>query len=160
MIVDIVRRVTHDVLSTMLSVDAEAGEPYTERQAPGSSDGVVSFVGLAGGACVGTGSLQCDSGAACRLASRFLMADYDAVDEEVLDAFGELTNMIIGNLKNEVELHVGPMGLSIPTVIHGQNFNARSLGHEDWTVVPFRSGDDCLNVKVCLKSKPLATPLS
>lgn len=53
-----------------------------------------------------------------------------------MDAFGELTNIIIGNLKNELEHHTGPMGLSVPTVIHGKNLTARSDGREEWAVAP------------------------
>ena len=103
------------------------------------------------------GRLPCPSAVACRLASRFLMSEFDSVDDEVLDAFGELTNMIIGNFKTEVEHHLGPMGLSIPTVIYGRNFSTRSLGREEWTVVPFRCGEDHLNVKVCLKRREIPT---
>lgn len=155
-IVDILRRVTTDVLSTMLSLEARAEEAYTEHHAPGGSGGVMSFVGLTGAECVGTGSLHCESEAACRLASRFLMSEFESVDDEVLDAFGELANMIVGNFKNEVEQHMGPMGLSVPTVIHGRNFTTRSLGREEWTVVPFLCGGDRLSVKICLKPKEAA----
>jgi chemotaxis protein CheX len=155
---DILRRVTSDVISTMLDLPVNAGEHYTETQPPERSEGIVSFVGLAGGECAGTGSLHCGSDAACRFASQFLMSELSAVDDEVLDAFGELTNMIIGNFKNEIELHTGPMGLSIPTVIHGRNFSTRSLGRDEWTVVPFQCGDDRLNVKVCLKTRQTQAP--
>jgi chemotaxis protein CheX len=157
-IIDILRRVTSDVLSTMLNVEARTEEPYTEHHAPNGSGGVMSFVGLTGTECVGTGSLQCESDAACRLASLFLMSEFEAVDDEVLDAFGELANMIVGNFKNEAEQHMGPMALSVPTVIHGKNFTTRSLGQEEWTVVPFLCGDDRLSVKICLKPKAAVGP--
>jgi chemotaxis protein CheX len=152
-IVEMLRRATGEVLTTMLNMEPRVEEAYTEHPAQGSSQGVVSFVGLAGSQCVGAGSLHCSSEAACRLASRLLMSELEAVDDEVLDAFGELTNMIIGNFKNDVEERMGPMGLSIPTVIFGRNFSTRSLGREDWTVVPFLCGGDLLNVKACLKLK-------
>jgi chemotaxis protein CheX len=81
------------------------------------------------------------------------MSDFQAVDDEVMDAFGELTNMIIGNLKTHLERHLGPMALSIPTVVYGKNFATRSPGHEDWTVVPFVWNEGQLNVRVCLKAR-------
>ncbi len=148
-IVDIVRTVTHEVFSTMLTLDAVAGEPYTEVQAPGGCEEVVSFIGLAG-SCTGTGSLRCSAATACRLASNFLMSGFESVNDEVLDALGELTNMIIGNLKNQLEDRLGSIGLSIPTVVHGQNFVARSLTREEWTVVPFRWPEGQLDVRICL----------
>jgi chemotaxis protein CheX len=154
-IVEMVHDVTGEVLSTMLNLDAAQDAVYGEMQ-HGKSDGVVSFVGLAGPQCVGTGSLQCSSDVACRLAGRFLMSEYAFVDDEVLDAFGELTNMVIGNFKTALEGHLGAIGLSIPTVVHGKNFSTRSPGNEEWTVVPFSWGDDRLYVRVCLKAKDSA----
>jgi len=149
-IVEMVRTCTMDVCSMMLGLNVACEDAYTERRTPGGTEGVVSFIGLAGKR-VGTGSLHCDSHVACRLASSLLMAEFDSVNEEVLDAFGELTNMVIGNLKNHLEDRLGPMGMSIPTVIHGKNFTARSLNQDEWTVVPFRWDGGRLDVKICLK---------
>jgi chemotaxis protein CheX len=147
-----IRRATEEVFTTMLGVTVRADESYLEQAPPAQFDGVVSFIGMAG-AWAGTGSLCCSSKFACSLSSSFLMTEFAVVDEQVLDAIGELTNMIIGNVKNEVEEHLGPMGLSIPTVIHGSNFCARSLGRDAWTVVPFWAGEDRLDVKMCLTPK-------
>ena len=58
------------------------------------------------------------------------MTESPAVNEEVLDAVGELTNMIIGNVKTVAEAIVGPLNLSVPTVIYGRNFTSRSLGKQ------------------------------
>ena len=151
-LIDMLHKVTGEVLSTMLNLSAHPKAAYTEHQPP-KTEGVVSFVGLAGSDCAGTGSLHCESAVACQLASLFMMSEYQSVDDEVLDAFGELTNMIVGNLKNEIESHLGPMALSIPTVVYGRNFSTRSSGHEDWTVVPFIWDDSLLNVRVCLKAR-------
>ena len=152
---EIVRRATEEVFTAMLGVTVRAGDAYVEQSPPDHFDGVVSFIGLAG-AWVGTGSISCSSELACSLSSSFLMTPIDVVDEQVLDAMGELTNMIIGSVKNEMEANLGPMGLSIPTVIHGRNFAARSLGRDAWTVVPFWSDDRRLDVKVCFTPKDRA----
>lgn len=147
-----IRTATDDVFGTMLGMTLKPEAPYIEHVPPEHFDGVVSFIGMAG-TWAGTGSICCSSQFACRLSGNFLMTELTEVDEQVLDAIGELTNMILGNVKNEVELQLGPMGLSIPTVIHGQNFAARSLGRDAWTVVPFWSGEDRLEVKMCLTAK-------
>ena len=153
MIVDMLHSVTEEVLSTMLNLQAHPEDTYTEHQ-PGKSNGVVSFVGLAANEWAGTGSLNCESEVACVLASRFMMCEMTNVDDEVMDAFGELTNMIIGNFKNQLESHLGPMALSIPTVVYGKNFSTRSPGHEEWIVVPFVWESHRLHVRLCLKSRP------
>ncbi len=143
---------TEEVFSTMLGLESQAGPAGVER-VPGVTDGVVSFVGLAGN-WVGTGMLACSATLACKLASHLLGSDYapgeGAVDEEVLDAVAEITNMIVGNAKNHLETELGPMGMSIPTVIFGRNFTTRSVGNGEWTVVPFLCGAERMDVKFCL----------
>jgi len=76
--------------------------------------------------------------------------DYTEVNEDVLDAISEIANMISGNFKTIAETYLGPLGLSIPTVVYGLNFSARTAGKEKWMVVPFACGDEIIEFKVCL----------
>jgi chemotaxis protein CheX len=152
-IVSFICRATGEVFSTMLGLEMIPGDAYTESNPAGPTDGVVSFVGLAG-SWVGTGSLCCTPGFACKISSHLLMGESprpdQAVDAEVLDAVAEVTNMIVGNFKTMLEESLGPLGLSIPTVIFGRNFTARSSGNEMWTTVPFDCDGERLDVRVCL----------
>jgi chemotaxis protein CheX len=149
MVVEAVRRATSEVCLTMLDTPVEPGPPFTEKRPPEPIDGVVSLIGLAG-VWIGIGSLSCTPALACSLSGKLLMTEFDSVDDEVLDAIAELTNMIIGNVKTTLESHLGPMALSIPTVVFGRNFTARSVGSEEWTVVPFDLPEGRLDVKLCL----------
>ena len=117
-IAESISRSTGQVFSTMVGVEIGAGRPFGENTAPQANEGVVSFIGLAG-AWAGTGSLSCSPELACRICAQMLLCEATAVNEEVLDAVAELTNMIIGGVKNDLEQHVGPLGLSIPTVVYG-----------------------------------------
>ena len=72
------------------------------------------------------------------------------MNEEVLDAMAELTNMIIGNVKTKLEDDFGPMGLSIPTVVFGRKYRARNGGKGEWTIVPFVCEGERLDVQICL----------
>ena len=140
---------TEEVFTTMLSLETVAGEPYLETAASPSSEGVVALIGLAGD-WVGTASLSCSAPFACRIASQMLMMDAPSVDGDVLDAVAEVANMIIGNVKTGLELDLGPMGMSIPTIIFGKNFSARSAGSEEWLTVPFTCEAERVEVKFCL----------
>jgi len=155
LIVEYLSRAITDVFSTMLGVDLGAGEISVENSAPEANDGVVSFIGLAG-SWVGTGSLTCSPVMACRICEQMLMTETSAVNEEVLDAVAELTNMIVGSVKTELEKHLGPLGLSIPTVVFGRNFKTKSAGTNEWTVARFRWDGECLLVKLCLAPKERA----
>ena len=85
-----------------------------------------------------------------------LMTETSAVNEEVLDAVAELTNMIVGSVKTELEQHLGPLGLSIPTVVFGRNFKTKSAGTNEWTVARFHWDGELLLVKLCLAPKERA----
>jgi chemotaxis protein CheX len=148
-IVKQIRVVTQEVLSTMFGLEVQSGEAVVEQAAPGPTNGVVALVGLAG-AWVGTGSVSCSAEMACKLSSQFLMSECESVNDEVLDTVGELTNMIIGNFKAVLEDELGPMGLSIPTVIYGRNFTTRTLGKSDFTLIPFTCSQGSFDIHICL----------
>ena len=151
-LVGMVRDATEDVFTTMLGIEIARNDAYLDTAAAMSSNGVVSFIGLAG-PWAGTGSISCTAQCACRISGQLMMSEYQAVDDEVLDAVAEVTNMIIGNVKTKLEERLGPMGLSIPTVIYGRNFSSRTLGKQEWTIVPFLCGDERIEVQLCLAPK-------
>jgi len=144
-----IRRAVANVFSTMLGVDLSEGEASIEHGMPDLNDGIVSFIGVAG-AWAGTGSVICSPVTACRICSLMLMTETTSVDADVLDAVAELTNMIVGSVKNDLEPHVGPLGLSIPTVVFGRNFKTRSAASAEWTVVRFPWEGESLIIKLFL----------
>jgi len=149
LIVDSIVRSTQEVFSTMLDAQVAFETAIVESRSPEASDGVVSFIGLAGG-WAGAGSLACSPAMACRICSRMLMTESPAVDDEVLDAVAELTNMIVGGVKTDLEPSLGPLGLSIPTVVYGKNFKTKGAGITEWVVASFEWEEERLLVRVCL----------
>ena len=149
LIVSSVQHSVTEVFSTMLSGDIQFEGTSVERDTPESNDRVVAFIGLAG-SWSGTGTLTCTPAAACRVCSQMLLAEYPSVSEDVLDAVAELANMIIGNVKSNLERHLGPLGLSIPTVVFGRNFKTKCAGAE-WILERFRWEGEELLVRVSLR---------
>ncbi|HUB31982.1 MAG TPA: chemotaxis protein CheX [Bryobacteraceae bacterium] len=148
MLAESITAACREVFSAMLGVEIERGQADLENTAPDANDGVVSLVGLAG-SWTGTGSVACSPAVACRICSHFLLTEFDAVNEEVLDAVAELTNIIIGSVKTDLEQQLGPLGISIPTVIYGRNFKTRSMGAQ-WTTVRFNWDGAELLVRMAL----------
>ncbi|HTR38596.1 MAG TPA: chemotaxis protein CheX [Bryobacteraceae bacterium] len=140
---------TEKVFSVMLGMAVSAGDAVQHPNIESADGNVVSLIGFVG-EWIGTGSVCCNSEMACRISSRMLMAEYAAVNEEVLDAVGEITNMIIGNFKDAAEQLLGPLGLSTPTVIYGRNVRARNLNGQLWTTVPFDCEGGLVEVKISL----------
>jgi CheY-specific phosphatase CheX len=133
----------------MLNLDLERVDAFVTPSPTPAGEGVLALVGLAG-EWVGTGIILVSEALACEISSRFLMAEYLSLDEEVLDVLAEVTNITLGNVKTRLEDQLGPMGMSIPTVIHGQNFGSRTFGKQEWTVVPFRIRDEKMEIRMCL----------
>src|SRR5438270_2283530 len=131
LIVAAVSSATEEVFSTMLGLEVAPGNPYTEVNTPGPSDGLIAVIGLAG-TWVGTASICCNASLACRISSHMLGTQYVEVNDDVLDVISEIANMIIGSFKTVAETYLGPLGLSIPTVIYGLSFSARSASKEQW----------------------------
>jgi chemotaxis protein CheX len=148
-IAEMLREATTAVFATMLGLPCEPLPVWRESGDPAPVDGVVALVGIAG-AWTGTGRMYCSPEFACRLAGALVSAEYRNVDAEVLDAVAEVANMIIGNLKTALETQLGPLGLGVPTVIYGRNFQARTASMADWVVAPFVCGDQTLDVRFSL----------
>ena len=148
-IIEYVRKATTEVLGTMVGIDAVPGTPYREREAMESFDGIVALVGI-GGPWTGMGTLYCTTDFALQVTEAMLMAPQSEINEDVLDALAELSNMIVGNVKTFLEADLGPLALSIPTVIFGRNYRALHGGSKERTVVPFLCDGQRFEVKFCL----------
>jgi chemotaxis protein CheX len=146
---DGIRSSVENVCGMMLGCTVVVGEPRIIGHPLQESDGVVALIGMAG-PWIGTGALTCNPEMARKLAGAFLMAEYDEVNDEVLDAIAELANMVIGNLKTVIEEKVGPMGLSTPTTIYGASFTTKIGGSHAWTLMPVMVCDGELLVQVCI----------
>lgn len=153
-LIETVKSTTRDVFSTMLMMEAEPQSTRADDGAPGPTDGVVGIIGIAG-SWVGTGIIICCPELACRASSAMLMSEYTTVVDDVLDAMGEITNMIIGNIKTALEDRYGQMGISVPTVVYGRNFATRTVSRGEWVIVNFSVGGQVLQVHINLAPNPV-----
>jgi chemotaxis protein CheX len=109
------------------------------------NDDWTAVIGLSG-TIRGSVSLMVPPLTSQMMARRMLMAENHVLDAEVVDAIGELANMIAGCAKAKLEGH--DVSISLPTVIRGENY---WLGHpmdSVTLVVPFNSGIGAFKVNV------------
>jgi chemotaxis protein CheX len=139
---------TEEVFSVMLGMTLIPGDPQMGRTAHDHT-GVVAVLGLTG-AWGGSGEVSCESEFALRIASKLLMAEYDAVGEDVLDAVSEVANMIVGNVKTSMEHTLGPMGMSAPAVFFGGDFETRVAGKTNMVLVPFSCAEGLMTVQIAV----------
>lgn len=154
---EMIRQSVEEVFGTMLGLEVVAGEAFVDHNPPEPKEGVVSLIGLAG-QWAGSGSFSCSASLAQKISGALLMQEFSSIDDEVLDAMGEVTNMVLGNVKTALEAELGNMGLSIPTVIYGRNFMTRGVSKSAWSVVPFRCLDETIDVRLCIAPKKDGRP--
>jgi chemotaxis protein CheX len=140
---------TTGVFDTMLGVTITATEVTQTSNFTAENAGVVAMVGVAG-AVSGSGSLCMSNRFACFSASRFLLAEYDSVTDEVLDAVAELANMIVGGMKTALEEELGPMGLSIPIIVCGNHYVTRSSSLGDRMIIRFSCNEEGIDEQFTL----------
>jgi chemotaxis protein CheX len=149
LVVRAIRAATEEVFATMLGAEID----FDESAKSDPDSGMMALVGLTG-SWSGAGTLLCSPALGNRAAAAMFMneaaSDPNAINDEVLDAVAELTNMVVGNIKNTLEHHLGPMAISIPSVIYGRNFHFRSLTGKMIASVAFRWNSEPLEVKVVL----------
>ncbi len=107
-----------NLFKDFLALELVSGKPYLN---PGSNklQEISAIIGLAGdttGAVVLSFSRQ----TALAIVSRFAGKHYADVDSEVLNTVGELTNIIAGNAKRELEEY--RIDISLPGVITGHTY--------------------------------------
>lgn len=144
-----IRASTEEVFATMLGASIN----FDESAKSDPDSGMMALVGVTG-SWSGAGTLLCSPGLGNRASAAMFMSedssDPNAINDEVLDAVAELTNMIVGNIKNTLETHVGPMAISIPSVVYGRNFHFRSLTGKIIAGAAFRWDSEPLEVRVVL----------
>jgi CheY-specific phosphatase CheX len=145
---DDIRQIVQSVFDTMLSLEIR---PLDTPWFP-DGDRLSSAVQLAGH-WNGVVILECDRNQACHLAGRFLSMDApSAVNDDVRDVFGELANMVGGNMKCAMTPGIN---LSMPSVIDGGDFSVRFYGAVIRDRLSFQSSEGTFWVTI-LESKRAA----
>jgi chemotaxis protein CheX len=126
------------VFKTMLRIDLEMGRPTvkTDRKASGDITGVIGFAGDKKGSF--TISLKRQS--ALTIYGAFTGEDKEEVNDEVIDAVGELTNIISGQTRLELEKIGFNISASLPTVIIGGDVEINMITKAPIISLPFSFG--------------------
>jgi len=113
------RQIVTDVFTSMLKMDIEEVQASEQCKASPLLTAAVHFVGSWKGAL----RIECTPEQTFQYAKHLLDIDLPTeVNEDVCDAFGEIANMIGGNLKAVLPPVVQ---LSMPSVVRGQDYSMR-----------------------------------
>ena len=133
--------------STMLNCTATRGPLMLKRDVfpPFEISGVIGLSGKA----VGTVVVSLSKEVALKATSAMLMTETTEIDGDVIDAVGEITNMVAGAAKAELSEY--ELSISLPSVITGRGHEVRFPSNVTPICVPFDTQWGKLNLEVGLE---------
>ncbi len=139
-----------EVIKTMAFMDAVAGKPYLKKDDTAKGD-ISGIIGITGDA---TGSLAISFSESCLwgIAGSMLGETYSETTQEVLDCAGELTNMISGVARTNMERMGMKVFAAIPSVIFGKDHTIRHILNSPSIVIPFSVNSGEFVVDVCIRT--------
>lgn len=128
-------RATVHVLKTMAFTEARPGKPYLKQDnnANGDVSGIIGMTGETEGSL----SLSFSESSICAIVSSMFGEPFEKINEDVKDAVGELTNMICGDARRELEEKGYLLKGAIPTVITGHNHSIKHISNDPVIAIPF-----------------------
>jgi chemotaxis protein CheX len=141
---------TQEVLKKMAFMDAVPGKPYLKKEEAASGD-VSGIIGITGDA-TGSLALSFSEKCICKIVSNMLGEEHPEVTKEILDAVGELTNMVSGASRTQLEKMGMAVYAAIPTVVHGQGHTITHILKSPSLVIPFSTAAGPFFIDVCIKT--------
>jgi len=139
---------TLNVLKTMANISPIPGKPYLKKDSLASGD-VSGIIGLTGSA-TGSMALSFSKGAILKIVSNMLGEEINEVNGDITDAVGEITNMVSGAARKELE----PLGLNvlaaIPTVVSGKSHSIKHVLGGPSIIIPFETEDGPFVIDICM----------
>jgi chemotaxis protein CheX len=137
-----------NVLSTMANVEVKPAAPYlnTRRTATGDITGQISINGFAEGVI----ALSLSESVILKIVNNMLFENYTAINDDIADAVGELTNMIAGQARQTLSEMGMTFQASTPSVVIGKGKLLEHIPSAPILSIPFTSDDGNLVVEISL----------
>jgi len=139
---------TISVLKTMAFVEPKAGAAYLKKDdvAHGDISGIVGMTGAV------RGSLALSFSEACilKIVSNMLGEEIAEINDDIRDAVGEITNMVSGVARKNLEAGGLIVSAAIPTVVSGKNHSIIHVMGGPSIIIPFEIDAGSFVVDVCL----------
>ena len=142
---------TMNVLETMAFTKCKANKPYVKKddRAQGDVTGVIGLTGLANG----TVAVTFDEGSILKIVSNMFGEEIKELGNDVSDAVGELTNMISGNARRELEEQGKVFHAAVPSVISGKSHVIKHYSDGPKIAIPFDTENGTFTIEVCIEKQ-------
>ena len=136
-------------LETMAFINVNAGKPYLKKDnvAVGDVSGIIGLTGVANGTIAVTFEEKC----ILAVVSNMFGETMSELNNEIADAVGELTNMISGQARRELEEMGRVFKAAIPSVITGRNHSIIHYTEGPKIAIPFSTDNGDFTIEVCFE---------
>ncbi len=139
---------TISVIKTMAFVEPKAGAPYLKKDAVAHGD-ISGIIGLAG-SIKGSLALSFDEPCILEIVSSMLGERISGINADISDAVGELTNMVSGAARKNMEAAGFSIYSALPTVISGKDHNITHVMGGPSIIIPFTTASGSFVVDICI----------
>lgn len=130
---------TKNVLETMCQTPVQPKKPILKENKNTYGD-VTGLIGMASDTVAGCMILSFSDTCIINVVANMLMEDpKSCIDDEIVDAVGELTNMICGGAKASLAKIDHKFDLATPTMITGKGVEIATLSDSPTIVIPFET---------------------
>lgn len=144
---------TKNVLETMCQTAVTAKKPCLKENTYSYGD-VSGIVGMASETVTGCMVLSFTESCILHIVANMLFEDpKESIDEDILDAVGELTNMICGGAKAQLAKLNSKFDLATPTMIKGKGVEISYFSEAPTIVIPFSTEHGDFVVEANLATK-------
>ena len=144
---------TKNVLETMCQTAVTAQKPYLKENTCSFGD-VSGIVGMASDTVTGCMVLSFTESCILQIVAKMLYEDpKSTIDEDIIDAVGELTNMICGGARAQLAKLNSQFDLATPTMIKGKGVEISYFSEAPTIVIPFSTDDGGFVVEANLAQK-------
>lgn len=113
-------KVLNEITRSMFHCESRIFQRDRDEPVPTGLSAMVGF----GGKISGFVAMHLSSHSACRLAGNLLGMEFENIDEIVVDAMGEISNMLAGGIKKFASNGDDDViKISIPSIVQGSNYS-------------------------------------
>lgn len=129
---------TVNVIKTMAQTNPTPDKAFVKKDNL-SWGNVTGIIGIAGPKVSGNLVISFDEPCILDIVSKMLMETFTSITPDVVDAVGEITNMISGGTKSTLSKEGFSFEMATPLMITGQNVELKQLAKSPIIVVPFKT---------------------
>ena len=137
-----------NVLKTMAQTELQPGKPKKKTDEVARGD-VSGLIGMVGPQVKGSLSITFDEQLALDIMQKMLGERPAAIDAEVTDMVGEITNMICGGAKNDLGERGYDFGMATPIVVTGKGHTINHQVDGPKMIMPFTSDNGSCYLEIC-----------